>query len=121
MQRRVINPWTWQDEFDFSQAVETRAAERVVYVAGQVSVDELGRPLHEGDMVAQFGKALDNLEQVLAAAGLTLADVVRLDYYVTDVPAFLEAVPLVGPRLERRAASRPRRSSASRGSLSRDT
>jgi enamine deaminase RidA (YjgF/YER057c/UK114 family) len=99
MQRRAINPWTWQDEFDFSQAVETRVAERVVYLAGQVSADDQGRPVFEGDMLAQFNRALDNLEQVLAAAGLSLADVVRLNYYVTDVPAFLEAVPLVGPRL----------------------
>ena len=57
-------------------------------------------------MLAQFSKALDNLEQVLAAAGLTLADVVRLNYFVTDVPAFLEAVPLVGPRL-RAAGCKP--------------
>ena len=106
MQRRAINPWTWQDEFDFSQAVETRATERVVHVAGQVSVDDEGRPLHEGNMVAQFNQALDNLERVLADAGLTLADVVRLNYYVTDVSAFLEAVPLVGPRL-RAAGCKP--------------
>ncbi len=43
---------------------------------------------------------------VLAAAGLTLADIVRLNYCVTDVPAFLEAVPLVGPRL-RAAGCKP--------------
>jgi enamine deaminase RidA (YjgF/YER057c/UK114 family) len=103
MERRTINPWTWQDEFDFSQAIEIRGTDRVVYLAGQMSVDEEGRLLHEGDMVAQFNQALDNLERVLAAAGLALADVVRLNYYVTDVAAFLEAVPQVGPRL--RAAS----------------
>jgi enamine deaminase RidA (YjgF/YER057c/UK114 family) len=57
-------------------------------------------------MVAQFNQALDNLERVLADAGLTLADVVRLNYYVTDVSAFLGAVPLVGPRL-RAAGCKP--------------
>ena len=53
-----------------------------------------------GDMVSQFHRALDNLEIVLDKAGLTLSDVVRLNYYVTDIPAFLAAVPVVGERLK---------------------
>jgi len=53
-----------------------------------------------GGMTAQFQKALDNLEAVLALAGLKLGDLVRLNYYVTDIPAFLEAVPVVGERLK---------------------
>ncbi len=100
MIRRVFNPWSWQDQFDFSQAIETRGAERIVYCAGQVSADDDGSPLHPGDMEAQFNCALDNLETVLAQAGMKLSDVVRLNYYVTDVPAFLEAVPKVGVRLK---------------------
>ena len=51
-------------------------------------------------MAAQFHQALDNLEIVLDKAGLKLSDVVRLNYYVTDVPAFLEAVPVVGRAAE---------------------
>ncbi len=100
MQRRAINPWTWQDQFDFCHAVEVKSTERMVYCAGQVSCDEEGRPIHPGDMEAQFHQALDNLETVLGQAGLGLRDVVRLNYYVTDVPAFLEAVPKIGPRLQ---------------------
>jgi enamine deaminase RidA (YjgF/YER057c/UK114 family) len=100
VERRAIDPWTWQDEFDFSQAIEVSGTQRVVYCAGQTSVDADGRPLHPDDMEAQFHCALDNLEQVLAEAGLTLGDVVRLNYFVTDVPAFLKAVPNVGVRLK---------------------
>jgi enamine deaminase RidA (YjgF/YER057c/UK114 family) len=100
VERRAIDPWTWQDEFDFSQAIEVSGAQRVVYCAGQTSVDAEGKPLHPGDMEAQFHCALDNLEKVLADAGLTLGDLVRLDYFVTDVPAFLEAVPKIGVRLK---------------------
>jgi enamine deaminase RidA (YjgF/YER057c/UK114 family) len=99
MERRPIDPWTWQDRFDFSQAIEVKGSERVLYCAGQVSCDEEGAALHPGNMEAQFNKALDNLETVLAKAGLGLSDLVRLNYYVTDVPAFLEAVPVVGIRL----------------------
>jgi enamine deaminase RidA (YjgF/YER057c/UK114 family) len=100
MERRAINPGTWQDQFDFSQAIDVKGAERVVYLAGQVSVDADGLTLHPGDMEAQFHQALDNLETVLAKARLALSDLVRLNYYVTDVPAFLEAVPGVGERLK---------------------
>jgi enamine deaminase RidA (YjgF/YER057c/UK114 family) len=100
MEKRAINPGQWQDQFDFSQAIEVKGAQRVVYCAGQVSVDADGATVHPGDMTAQFHKALDNLEIVLGQAGLVLSDLVRLNYYVTDVPAFLEAVPGVGERLK---------------------
>lgn len=100
MEKRAINPGTWQDQHDFSQAIEVQSAERVVYCAGQASVDADGRSLHPGDMVAQFNQALDNLETVLDRVGLALADLVRLNYFVTDVPAFLAASHVVGERLK---------------------
>lgn len=101
MEKRALNPGTWQDRFDFSQAIEVVDARRTVFCAGQVSKDGEGNPLHAGDLLAQFHQALDNLEIVLGRAGLALGDVVRLNYYVTDVPAFLEAVPVVGERLKK--------------------
>ena len=50
-------------------------------------------------MRAQVGKALDNLEAVLRQAGLALADVARLNYYTTDVDAFLGAGDVWAARL----------------------
>jgi enamine deaminase RidA (YjgF/YER057c/UK114 family) len=100
VEKWAINPGDWQDQFDFSQAIGVRGAERVIYCAGQVSVDANGVSLHPGDMAAQFHQALDNLEIVLQKAGLTLADVVRLNYYVTDITAFHAAVSGVGERLK---------------------
>ncbi len=99
MEKRAINPGNWQDQFDFSQAIEVRGAGRTVYCAGQVSVDSNGAVV-PGDMAQQFHRALDNLEIILGEVGLGLSDVVRLNYYVTDIPAFLEAVPGVGERLK---------------------
>lgn len=87
--RREINPWTWSEPLGFVQAVESRDVGRIVHLAGQTSADENGRLLHPGDMAAQVMKALDNVETVLAAAGLTLTDVTRLNYYTTDVDGFL--------------------------------
>jgi enamine deaminase RidA (YjgF/YER057c/UK114 family) len=91
MERRIVNPRSWQDRFAFVQANETAGVERVLHCSGQTSVDADGQPMHEGDMGAQVGQALDNLEVVLREAGFALADVVRLNYYVTDVDAFIEA------------------------------
>ena len=99
MTRTVHNPWSWQDAMAFSQCVEVRAASRLVEVAGQGSVDDQGGLLHEGDVAAQIDQAMDNLETVLAAAGLALADVVRLTIFTTDVDAFFVAYGTYAGRL----------------------
>jgi 2-iminobutanoate/2-iminopropanoate deaminase len=39
METRTVNPWTWQDRFGFSQAIEVKHGERVLYCAGQTSSD----------------------------------------------------------------------------------
>jgi enamine deaminase RidA (YjgF/YER057c/UK114 family) len=99
MERRVVNPWTWQDQFGFVQAHEVSGSERVLYCAGQTSNDADGNPVHAGDMRAQLDQALDNLETVLREAGFELSQVVRLNTYTTDVDAFLEASRNAGARL----------------------
>ena len=99
MERRVVNPWTWQEQFGFVQANEISGVERTLVCAGVASVDPDGQPLHDGDMGAQVNQALDNLETLLGEAGFALADVVRLNYFVTDVDAFFAAGEIYGPRL----------------------
>src|SRR5215213_10262369 len=89
--RRIINPWAWQDAYGLVQANEVSDTQRVLYCAGQVSVDAEGNPLHPGDMSAQIAQSLDNLETVLDNAGFEMSDVVRLNFYTTDVDSTLEA------------------------------
>jgi enamine deaminase RidA (YjgF/YER057c/UK114 family) len=99
MERRVINPWTWQDQFGYVQALEVTGSERTLYCAGQTSSDADGNPVHAGDMRAQVRQAIDNLETVLREGGFDLSQVVRLNTYTTDVDAFLEAGQEAGARL----------------------
>ena len=100
METRVVNPWSWQDRFGFVQGKEVTQATRTLYCAGQTSVDDQGSPLHADDMEAQALQALANLETVLEASGFELADVVRLNTYVTDVDAYRQAgASAVGARL----------------------
>ncbi len=99
MERRSINPWSWQDHFNFVQANEVRGMQRVLICSGQVSVNAEGHPLHPGDMRAQLTQALDNLETVLQAANFTMADVVRLNIYTTDVDGLFEVWEVLASRL----------------------
>jgi enamine deaminase RidA (YjgF/YER057c/UK114 family) len=99
VERRNVNPWTWQDQYGFSQAVDVSGGERVLYCAGQTSSAADGGTLHAGDMRAQAEQAFDNLETVLQAAGMSLVNVVRLNSYVTDVDLFFaEGAEVVGKR-----------------------
>jgi enamine deaminase RidA (YjgF/YER057c/UK114 family) len=96
---KAVNPWSWQDSLHFSQAVEAPAASRVVFLAGQTSVDPSGHTLYPGDMAAQLKRAFENLELVLEQSGLTLANLVRLNYYVTDMGAYASARGIVAEKL----------------------
>ena len=106
MEQQITNPWAWQDQFGFVQAHSVSGAKRTIYCSGQTSVDPDGNPIHEGDMVAQVGQALDNLETVLRESGCGLSDVARLNYYTTDVEAFFGAMEVLVPRLNE-AGCRP--------------
>ena len=100
VERRNINPGTWQDQAQFSQAVEFSGHSRVVVCAGQTAVTNDGAPQHPDDMRAQLTMALDNLEEVLKGAGMTLSNVVRLNYYTTDMDTMFANWDAVVPRLQ---------------------
>lgn len=98
-ERDAVSPWTWQDAFGFVQATTAAGPARTIFCAGQASVDADGRPLHAGDIGRQIATCLDNLEAVLRAAGAALGDVVRLNYYTTDVEGLFGAWGAVVERL----------------------
>ena len=100
MERRSVNPWTWQDQMGFAQASEVSGERSVLVCSGQGSVDEEGHPLHAGDMRAQVSRTMDNLEAVLREVGMGLSDAVRLNHYTTDVDAFFGAMDLNAARME---------------------
>ena len=58
---------------------------RWVAIAGQVSLDADGKFVGVGDPAAQAQQVFANLERCLSAAGATFADVVKLNFYVTDI------------------------------------
>jgi enamine deaminase RidA (YjgF/YER057c/UK114 family) len=100
VERVPVNPWSWSLRFGFNQAERIEGHRRVLVCSGQTATDAEGRPRHPGDMGAQLALALDNLETVLAGAGMGLSDVVRLDVYTTDVDELLRHYQPVVQRLE---------------------
>jgi 2-iminobutanoate/2-iminopropanoate deaminase len=69
----------------FSPAVR---AGGVVYLSGQVAQDPATGRLIEGDVTRQMEQVLSNARAVLEAAGKSLADVVRVGVYLTDMGDF---------------------------------
>jgi len=90
MQARPIIPQPFLSEsFNINQAIEVTGGQRVLYVSGQTSNDASGAPMHPGDLVAQFRLAWENLVEVLAAANMEPRNIVRLNFYTTDVETFM--------------------------------
>jgi enamine deaminase RidA (YjgF/YER057c/UK114 family) len=91
MERSDVNPWEWSRAFGFSQAVDVSGASRVLLCSGQTAIGDDGSPPATSDMAKQIELALTNLTTVLGAAGMTMADVVKLTIYTTDVDELLAA------------------------------
>lgn len=68
----------------------------MVFVSGQVALDAHGNVVGPGDMKAQAHQALLNLKAILAAGDATLADVVKLTVYVTDMSRFADVQAVRG-------------------------
>ena len=126
--KQIIDPgWGYEKDFGYSQAVRTGD---LVIVAGQMPVDSHCNLVAEGDIVGQTRQVFENMKVVLAAAGLTLDDLVEIVSYHTDMqdlhavvevkadyikgsfPAWtavgVTALALPGQRLEMKAMARAR-------------
>ncbi len=83
MEKRVINPWEWQDARNYVQAVKVKNVQSTLYVSGQTAIDDYGIS-SEADMRIQIEKALENLEKVILQADFEVKNIVRLNVYTTE-------------------------------------
>jgi len=83
MEKRVINPWGWQDKRSYVQAVEIKQAAGTLYCSGQAAVNADGQSSTD-DMKTQLMQALQNLEQVISEAGYECRGIVRLNILTTS-------------------------------------
>lgn len=99
MKRTPVNPWSWSLKLGYNQGEIIEDAKRQLICAGQTAVDAEGNPQHPDDMRNQLALTLDNLEAVLNASGMELANLTRLVVYTTDVDEALKHFDILGSRL----------------------
>jgi reactive intermediate/imine deaminase len=69
----------------YSQAVKVG---NTVYLSGQIPLEPATMQLLEGDMRSQIVRVFENLKAIATAAGGSLADIVKLTVYLTDLNHF---------------------------------
>ncbi len=71
----------------YSQAVRV---DSTVYLSGQIPLVPETMEIVQGDVSAQIERVFENLKAVVEAAGGTLANVVKLTVYLTDLANFAQ-------------------------------
>ena len=85
MDKRQVNPWTWQDRLGFSQAWRIDNPRSIVFVSGQAPISADGALVAEGDFEAQTRQVFENLQTVLSEAGASLEGITKITVYLTDI------------------------------------
>ena len=75
-------PWPWASKFRIAQGLRIGDT---VYTSGQVAFDPDGNVVGAGDAGAQTRQVFENIRAVLAEAGATLDDVVKITAFLTDM------------------------------------
>jgi enamine deaminase RidA (YjgF/YER057c/UK114 family) len=84
----TIEPYAAKGVYDppiYAQAIKARGAETILFIAGQVDYDEKGGCAHPGDFQAQARAVLAALKAQVEAGGGTLANIVKVNTYLTDI------------------------------------
>ena len=69
----------------YSQAVKV---DNTVYISGQIPLDPASMEVVSGGTEAEITRVFDNLKAVAEASGGSLADVVKLNIFLTDLGNF---------------------------------
>jgi enamine deaminase RidA (YjgF/YER057c/UK114 family) len=69
----------------YSQAVKVSGGQTMLFIAGQVAYGSDGNPMHAGDFKAQARAVLQALKAQVEAGGGTIANIVKVNTYLTDI------------------------------------
>jgi 2-iminobutanoate/2-iminopropanoate deaminase len=82
------------DPPSYSQGVKVTGAQSVLFLAGQVAYDKDGNVNYRGDFKAQAREVYRALKALVEAQGGTLASIVKLNTYLTDIRYRMDLVPV---------------------------
>jgi enamine deaminase RidA (YjgF/YER057c/UK114 family) len=88
VEKKIINPWEWQNQRSYVQAIEVKHAESTLYISGQTAINADGVSSN-ADMKSQLEIAIQNLEQVISKAGYHPENIVKLNIYTTSTEELL--------------------------------
>ncbi|KYH07756.1 hypothetical protein A1704_03570 [Chryseobacterium cucumeris] len=94
MEKRTVNPWKWQHERSYSQAVEVKNVQSTLYCSGQAAIAPDGTSSNK-DMKSQLERAIANLEEVITTAGYKCSGIVRLNIYTTSTEELWPHFPIL--------------------------
>ncbi|MDM1501248.1 RidA family protein [Myroides marinus] len=89
MIKTAINPWQWQSERNYAQAIEVKNVQSTLYCSGQVAIDQNGISSN-ADMKTQLLLCIENLEKVIKTANYSLEGIVRLNIYTTSTTELMQ-------------------------------
>ncbi|EHO08965.1 RidA family protein [Myroides odoratimimus] len=94
MIKTAINPWQWQFERNYTQAIEVKNVQSTLYCSGQVAIDTNGVSSN-ADMKTQLLLSIKNLEEVIKTADYSLEGIVRLNIYTTSTFELMQHFPIL--------------------------
>lgn len=86
-QERVDPGWAWTKKFNISAGVKLGDT---IHLSGTVSLDSDGNVVGVGDVYAQSRQIFRNIEEALQSAGASMADVIKITTYLTDISTYGE-------------------------------
>jgi len=93
----TIEPYCAKDVYDpptYSQAIKVTGAQTILFISGQVAYDAKGGPAHRGDFAAQAREVFRAIKAQVEAGGGTMASLVKLNTYLTDIRHRSELIPV---------------------------
>ncbi len=85
----------------YNHALSVRPGQ-LIFIAGQVSVNEQGELVGEGNLADQTRQVYHNLEQILSSCGATFGDVARFNTFIKkgeNLEDYMDARRQISPRI----------------------
>jgi|SRR5579872_6953698 len=95
MEKEIVNPSSLARPVGFSHGVAVTGG-RLLFLAGQTGSDAEGRIIAPGNIVAQYGQVMRNLQTVVEAAGGEMQDITKLNIFVRDRDDYLAHLKPLG-------------------------